>query len=98
MPNPKGNEATLKKYKPKWKSGPTHTIRVPIALSDQILDYSHRLDEGDVSQSNLNPESLSQVIQDLEYLSGTPRNNFSKARKALLRSVINRLKALVASE
>jgi hypothetical protein len=45
MPNPKGNEASLKKFKPKWYNGTTQTIRVPIALAAEILDYAHKLDE-----------------------------------------------------
>jgi hypothetical protein len=45
MSNPKGNEASLKKFKPKWRSGETRTIRVPIALTNQILEYAHKLDE-----------------------------------------------------
>jgi hypothetical protein len=45
MSNPKGNEASLKKFKPKWQNGETRTIRVPIALTDQILEYAHKLDE-----------------------------------------------------
>lgn len=54
MPNPKGNEATLKKYAPKWKSGETRTIRVPIALANEILDYAHKLDENSLTQVNHN--------------------------------------------
>lgn len=54
MANPKGNEATLKKYTPKWKSGETRTIRVPIALANEILDYAHKLDENSLTQVNHN--------------------------------------------
>ena len=41
--------------KPKWRSGETRTIRVPIALADQVLEIAHRIDEGkiiDLSQDN----------------------------------------------
>lgn len=31
--------------KPKWKAGPTRTIRVPIAISQQLLEYAHKLDD-----------------------------------------------------
>jgi hypothetical protein len=31
--------------KPQWKSGKTKTIRVPIALVDEILRFAHNLDE-----------------------------------------------------
>jgi hypothetical protein len=33
--------------KPKWKSGKTRTIRVPIALADQLLAIARRLDDGE---------------------------------------------------
>lgn len=52
MSNPKGNPATLSKYMPKWKNKNTRTIRVPIALVDEILDYAHKLDESSLSQVN----------------------------------------------
>lgn len=66
MPNPKGNEATLKKYTPKWKSGETRTIRVPIALADKILDYAHKLDDGSLSQvnDNRNGKAIAIASQD----------------------------------
>lgn len=32
--------------KPAWKHGQTKTIRVPIALADEILKLAHSLDEG----------------------------------------------------
>jgi hypothetical protein len=97
MPNPKGNEATLTKYQPKWRSGATQTIRVPIALADRILDYAHRLDEG-MAQPGIDKESLSQVIENLESLLDTPRNNFSASRRALLQETVSRLKSLVTSD
>lgn len=97
MPNYKGNEATLTKYKPKWKSGDTQTIRVPIALASQILDYAHRIDEG-IDNSNLlvdrNIQSLTQVIEWLEDVEKTPRNNFSKQKRELVQKAIANLKSL----
>lgn len=75
MPNPKGNLDTLKPYQSRWKSGATRTIRVPIALTDQVLDFALRLDAGEsLSQVNhsgitqkgeISGESLSQAIQIL---------------------------------
>jgi hypothetical protein len=56
MSNSKGNEATLKKFQPKWHSGMTRTIRVPIALADQILEYAHKIDE---SPSQVDEDDLS---------------------------------------
>jgi hypothetical protein len=46
MPNPKGHEDSIKdsRFKAAWHSGPTRTIRVPIALADATLDYARQLD------------------------------------------------------
>lgn len=62
MANPKGNPATLKKYTPKWNSGSTRTIRVPIALADEILDYAHQLDDNSLTQVNNNVNEQSSAI------------------------------------
>ena len=44
MANPDGNIATLKHYEPKWKSGATRTIRVPVALANRLLKIARELD------------------------------------------------------
>lgn len=44
MANIKGNVESLKPYENKWRSGKTQTIRVPIALVEQILVTAHKLD------------------------------------------------------
>ena len=48
MPNPKGHEDSIKnsQFKAAWQSGPTRTIRVPIALADVTLEYARQLDKG----------------------------------------------------
>jgi hypothetical protein len=48
MPNPKGHEDSIKdsRFKAAWHSGPTRTIRVPIALADATLEYARQLDRG----------------------------------------------------
>src|SRR4028119_2051780 len=48
MPNPKGHEDSIKdsRFKAAWQSGPTRTIRVPIALADMTLEYARQLDQG----------------------------------------------------
>lgn len=108
MSNPKGNEATLKKFKPKWYNGTTQTIRVPITLADQILEYAHKLDESPsqvnevsngshfdatASQRNNLDETLTQVIELLELISMTDR--FTKRwRERLKVEAIAPLKAL----
>ncbi|MEG3923038.1 hypothetical protein QUA07_28570 [Microcoleus sp. T3_A4] len=47
MPNPKGHEDSIKdsRFKAAWQSGPTRTIRVPIALANATLDYARQLDQ-----------------------------------------------------
>ncbi len=48
MPNPKGHEESIKdsRFKAAWQSGPTRTIRVPIALAEVTLQYARQLDRG----------------------------------------------------
>jgi hypothetical protein len=48
MPNPKGHEDSIKdsRFKAAWQSGPTRTIRVPIALAELTLEYTRQLDQG----------------------------------------------------
>lgn len=105
MANPRGNEATLKKFQPKWHSGQTRTIRVPIVLAEQILEYAHNLDEA-VTQENQDKETyaianqviiptdtLTQVIEILEEIENSTR--FTRHLRAnLLLRVIEPLKVL----
>jgi hypothetical protein len=48
MPNPKGHQDSIKdsRFKAAWQSGPTRTIRVPIALAEVTLEYARQLDQG----------------------------------------------------
>jgi hypothetical protein len=48
MPNPKGHKDSIKdsRFKAAWQSGPTRTIRVPIALAEVTLKYARQLDQG----------------------------------------------------
>lgn len=95
----RGNLATLKHYTPKWKSGATQTIRLPIALVDQVLAYARSLDAGEVSPDvPIESNHLSQVIEILEEVIQTPRNNFGQKPKARLREAIDLLDSLVTSE
>ena len=58
MPNPTGHTDSIKdsRFKAAWQSGPTRTIRVPIALADITLEYARQLDKGieprDTAQSS----------------------------------------------
>jgi chromosome segregation ATPase len=48
MPNPTGYTDSIKnsQFKAAWQSGPTRTIRVPIALAEVTLEYARQLDRG----------------------------------------------------
>lgn len=90
MANPKGNLDTLKPYQAKWNSGTTRTIRVPVTLADQVLEYAHKLDSGksltqvnqDLSLEDIETiqETLTQVIQLLNESLKFPSNNASKTK------------------
>lgn len=109
MPNPKGHEATLSKFKPKWHNGETRTIRVPIALADQILEYAHNLDEA-VTQENqdrknfaianqvaVNLDTLTQLLEVLELIENS--NRFTRQLRAKLSTqVIKPLKSLTQED
>lgn len=64
MANPKGNVDTLKPYKPKWKSGATQTIRVPISLTKELIHIAKRLDNNEPIYEN-QPVNLSNEIETL---------------------------------
>ncbi len=48
MPNPIGQDDSIKdsRFMAAWLSGPTRTIRVPIALAELTLEYARQLDRG----------------------------------------------------
>lgn len=100
MGNPRGTIRNLKHYQPKWQSGATQVIRIPVALTEQIFEYAQILDRGETFQghSSSHSESLVTVIQILNRVHETPRNNFSRERKALLQTAIDKLQSLVTSD
>ncbi|MEG4627852.1 hypothetical protein Q5691_26655 [Microcoleus sp. w1-18aA5] len=63
MPNPKGHEDSIKdsRFKAAWQSGPTRTIRVPIALANATLDYARQLDKKNESRDTADSSGNSQV-------------------------------------
>jgi len=68
MPNLNPNTSGLKFFKSAWKHGKTKTIRVPIALADQILEYGYQLDSGKVPPANnaiASPDNLSDRIAEI---------------------------------
>ena len=97
MPNPVGTVENLKHYQPKWKSGATQTIRVPIALSDQVLAYARQLDEQKQEENVKNNvqntlNHLSQVIELLtDVRDNAPRNSFGKEWRSKVAKAIELL-------
>jgi len=73
MANPKGNEANLRKYQPKWKHGQTTVIRVPVALVNQIMDYAHKLDDND-PLLQVDRQALETLARQLSKKSELPKN------------------------
>jgi hypothetical protein len=65
MPNPKGHEDSIKdsRFKAAWHSGPTRTIRVPIALAHATLDYARQLDKKIEPRDTADSRSGSEVDQ-----------------------------------
>jgi hypothetical protein len=63
MPNPKGHEDSIKdsRFKAAWQSGPTRTIRVPIALADATLEYARQLDKNTEPHDTAGKSVSSQV-------------------------------------
>jgi len=47
-------------FPPAWNHGKTKTIRVPIALEDQILDYARAVD---ATLTENTPETISELLQ-----------------------------------
>ncbi|MDJ0650495.1 MAG: GIY-YIG nuclease family protein [Xenococcaceae cyanobacterium MO_188.B19] len=78
-----GNEASLVKYESKWKSGKTKTIRVPVAIAEQVLEIAHQLDEGilpDISQYINNNGTASKPDNEIKKL----KQKISELEKQLI--------------
>ena len=96
MPNPKGHIPNLKHYQSTWKHGKTKTIRVPIALADQVLAYARQLDEAAVAtqfsaQSPVTTDSISEAVKLLNEAL-TFRANAGGKIKAQIKLGLNHLK------
>lgn len=75
MPNPKGHEDSIKDsgFKAAWQSGPTRTIRVPIALADATLEYARQLDQG-VEPGDTQGKTTTQDDDPVDTASSEPRD------------------------
>jgi hypothetical protein len=95
MPNPKGHEDSIKdsRFKAAWQSGPTRTIRVPIALADAILDYARQLDKKLEPRDTADSRSGSEV-ESQQSQSRDTSGSIDKVKR--LKSECKRLQNLVS--
>jgi hypothetical protein len=79
MPNPKGHEDSIKdsRFKAAWQSGPTRTIRVPIALAEVTLEYARQLDQG-VEPRDTKIQSDSLTHSKVDNMVSEPRDTGQK--------------------
>ena len=70
MSNPKGNEKSLIKFKQKWRLGKTKTIRVPVAIADEVLNYARQLDESEQTT----PDFLQEIVAERDSYKTGSRN------------------------
>lgn len=84
--------------KSKWRSGRTTTIRVPIAISHQLLEYAHRLDCSkalDLQQDNIDDlkakADLAKILLErCEYLEQLGRDTGSQEQAiAVLKAALD---------
>jgi hypothetical protein len=75
MPNPKGHEDSIKdsRFKAAWQSGPTRTIRVPIALAEVTLEYARQLDR-DIEPRDTKIQSDSLTHGKVDHIVSEPRD------------------------
>jgi hypothetical protein len=107
MPNPNGYVPTLIPKESPWINKPTRTIRVPVVLANQILEYAYKLDKGEPVTQSVQPpngyprqeslEALTQSIQMLKDVESTGRTNFNLTKKRKVSEVIKLLEAMTQS-
>ena len=90
MPNPTGHTDSIKnsQFKAAWQSGPTRTIRVPIALTDATLEYARQLDQGIEPRDTMNTADIEATIGNIE-----PRDTREMKDLPEAADLLNRLKA-----
>ncbi len=88
MANPKGNPQNLKSYKPKWKSGKTQTIRVPIAIIPLVLEAARKIDEN-------NCQSLTQVNKKVKAINEDTHSLFTDTSDSSINDALEILKLAV---
>ncbi len=105
MPNPKGNIASLRSFKSPWNHKQTRTIRVPVVLADQILEYARKIDanskarELSVTVFDTDANQLKEAIQTIkEIIESKPNSTLTKAKRLKLTKVLEFLNASVEIE
>jgi predicted RNase H-like nuclease (RuvC/YqgF family) len=83
MANPKGNESTLVKFTNKWNSGATKTIRVPVAIAEQVLEYARKLDELQPEDRETTERILTQLIIDLKSQVATKKSEVEQLKRKI---------------
>lgn len=95
MPNPKGHEDSVKdsRFKAAWQSGPTRTIRVPIALADATLEYARQLDKKIEPRDTADRRSSSEVekkhSQSHDTMTGAEEVAWLKAENRRLQNLVS---------
>jgi hypothetical protein len=94
MPNPKGHKDSIKdsRFKAAWQSGPTRTIRVPIALAEVTLEYARQLDQG-IEPHDTRVQSDSSTHSKFDSIVSEPRD--TAQMQAELESIRANYKALL---
>ncbi|CCI17078.1 MAG: hypothetical protein ACKPI8_03885 [Microcystis panniformis] len=77
-----------------WQNGETQTIRVPIALKDQILDFSQQLDRGEAFSPRDLPLLLEEILAQWEVK--CQENNSAEWQP--VRQLLAEIEALLAQE
>lgn len=62
----KYNVNNLSPFKSKWNNLPTKLVRIPVKLENQILSFSHDLDNGNNCTNSLVTEKIKQLINKVD--------------------------------
>ena len=61
MAQPPGKNHTS--WQPAWNNGKTKTIRVPVALAEQILEYAYAVDSGHVMDQQMILRAIDSFVE-----------------------------------
>lgn len=94
---PKGGARPNSGPRPNWKHGKTTTIRVPITLSNQLLEMARQLDEGNTYELVSNSKKLEPAVSK-EIAQGYINDIFArfplKDRKVVLKALSQLIKKI----